>query len=1020
MSKKKILILLEYVRVDHVKEDKKTGEVTKDFIGSKMGGNLKRKLKSIGVKPADIDIEYVYDKVPEAKQLNYRTKKPVSYVDPTLKQVGARFPVIEKAIIDGEYDIVIPTGKLGCKLLLGQASITKLRGVPDKTTITQDSKEHTFWTFPMYSMEFITAKPNNEVLYDADLSTLKKYIEEGDEAFTPSDTSYQFVKTMEEVREIFAMLKREKPVSSWDLETNTLKASNKGAKSLVISLSWKETQGVTIPMEHKDFTWEPEELKELLGLIADYVADPNQIKVLQNGQYDIRFLMTVYDIVDFEKNVDTKIMYYLMVSQEASKSFKLTDLAYEMTDMGGYDKPLEDWKDNYIKEYKKENKKVPCNEVDGSNFSYEWFPLEEVLAPYASGDTDCTLRIFNVLWEKTVENPKWVDLILNFYPRLTVTLARMESNGMNADQEYMAELDKEYEKEEERLVGLIREDANVQIIEEEKQKLYELGLAEMAKKPAERDKEVAKLKSKYKGKTSFNPNSPDDKGRLLFDVLGARPPASKETVKDKMVRKKEDDLVWSDYKTDKNNVAWVKEHMPEHEYLMDLFTRYSSVKTLRSTFVVGLSKAISNKDDAVHGSFNSTGTDCVSGDTLVTTERGLVRIDSLGTERRDKTFQPIELSVASLQGTEKASNFYHNGVNKALKITLYDGTEITTSYNHPLLKSNYITQGKALNKVNKVFRDKHIHNNSWLHAGDLTTDDYVVAKIGDNMYGNNNTLPDFKGLYKPTPTSRTKHVVLPKHMTKEFAEWLGMYTADGNMGTGNGTYTIGISNDDEEVTNKFTQLTKKVFNLATRTTRSEGRVPFVSVSCKHLGDYLVGLIGLSTGAKNKDVPEAIMKGTKEIQQAFIKGLTLDSATDKKAYPSLYLSSVSKNLMVKTRAILGNMGIFTKFSISPDARANCNTLYAIQITYSYLDKFIEEIGLVETVKIERLANKKLGSGKGKRLGVVIEQDKVFVRVKSIEPVENIDLFDLHVPGSHSFIGNGLVNHNTSRLSSNSPK
>lgn len=607
MSQKRILLLLEYVRVDHVKE--KNGEVELDFLGSKMGANLKRKLKSVGIKMDNVDIEYVYNQVPEAKQINYKTKKPVSYVDPTLKQVSGRFEYIEKVIIDKQYDIVIPTGKLGCKLLLGATAITTLRGVPEKKKLEHESAKHNFWVFPMYSMEFITAKPNNEVLYDADLATLKKYVDEGDLAFTPSETHYEYVKDFNRVREIFAFLKKERPVSSWDLETNTLMSSRAGAKALVISISWEETQGVTIPMEHKDSPWSPEEFKELLALITDYVADENQLKVLQNGQYDIRFLMAVYGIKKFEKNVDTKIMYYLMVSQEASKSFKLTDLAYEMTDMGGYDKPLEIWKKKYIEDYKKEHKKNPINEIDESNFSYEWFPLETVLAPYASGDTDCTLRIFNVLWKKTVENPKWVDLILNFYTRLTVTLARMESYGLKADQEYMDKLDVEYEKEEERLVDLIREDPNVKILEEEHRGLYEMGLVEFAKPVKERDKEIVGLRTKYKSKLSFNPNSPDDKGRLMFDIIGARPPASKDTVKDSAVRKKEDDLVWSDYKTDKNNVAWIKANMPEYEELMGLFARYSSVRTLRSTFVTGLGKAISDVDGAVHGMFNITGTD---------------------------------------------------------------------------------------------------------------------------------------------------------------------------------------------------------------------------------------------------------------------------------------------------------------------------------------------------------------------------------------------------------------------------
>lgn len=605
---KKILILQEYVRVDHVTQHQDKS-VTLDFLGSKMGKKLKDKLKEIGVTPKDVTIDYMYNQVPEPKKLDYRTKRPVSYVDPTLKQVKPRYEYLDDLIVSEKYDIVIPSGKLGCKYLLDAVSITKLRGVPARKEIETEKGSHEFWVFPMFSMEFISMKPNNELLYNSDLQILSKYIQKGDDAFTPSEVSYEFVDNMDRVREIFTYLRTEKPVSSWDLETNTLKSDNLGAKSLVISISWEENQGVTIPMEHRDFQWGEGEFEEFMGLIQDYVANPELTKVLQNGQYDIHFLMSAYGLNDFKNNVDTKVAYFLAISQEEAKSFKLTDLAYEFTDMGGYDKELEEWKKQYIIDYKAEHGSNPVNEVDGSNFSYEWFPLEEVLTPYSAGDTDCTLRIYNRLWNDHIkDNPKWVELFTNFYPRLAVSLARMESTGFMADRDYMEVLDVEYEKEVNRLEAEIRKSSYVQEIEEQHRELYEAGLEEWTKPKAERDQDVAKLRDKYKKKLEFNPNSADDKGRLFFDLIGARPPKSNKTVKDSAQRKKEDDLLWSDYKTDVNNIGWIADNMPEYKELVELFLQLSKVKTLRNTFVVGMNKHISNKDKAIHGGFNSTGT----------------------------------------------------------------------------------------------------------------------------------------------------------------------------------------------------------------------------------------------------------------------------------------------------------------------------------------------------------------------------------------------------------------------------
>ena len=606
---RKILILLEHLRVEHTIQHR-SGDMTIDFLSSGMGMLLKRKFKGENIDMKDVDIEYVYPKIPDPKSIDNKTKKPISYKDVPIKEFSTRYPDLDQYIVNNQYDIVIPTGRMGCKYLLNQVAITKLQGVPEEKTIElEDGSNHTFWVFPMFSMEYIDFKKNAELLYDASLKTLKTFIDEGSSAFEPSDVKYDYIDKIEDVENYFKFIKENKPVTAWDLETNTLRGDMKGAKSLVISISHKENQGVTIPMEHREHEWGEGELERLLELIKDYVADPELIKVLQGGQFDIRFLMSVYGFTEFEKNLDTKVAYYLTVSQEKAKSFRLTDIAYEMTDMGGYDKPLEDWKKQYIKDYKAEHGKAPVNEIDGGNFNYEWFPLKEQLAPYASGDVDATLRIHNVLMEKINTSAKWIDLYFNFYPRLTVALAQAESNGLKADIPYLEKLQVVYAEELERIIKAIRQTPQVQQLEDENRELYEVGLKEWTKPKDERDPEVAKLRDKYKKKLEFNPRSSPDKGRLLFDIIGAVPPISKETLKDSALNKPESELEWSDFKTDKNMINWINDNVRGVEELTGLLIEYSEVSTLMSTFVTGLSKAVNPDTGTIHGTFNSTGTE---------------------------------------------------------------------------------------------------------------------------------------------------------------------------------------------------------------------------------------------------------------------------------------------------------------------------------------------------------------------------------------------------------------------------
>lgn len=604
-----ILVLQEYVRVDHIQEHK-DNTATLNFMGSAMGKKLKAKFYEIGIATKDFTTEYVYNKVPEPKKVNPRTKKPISYKDPKLADVKGRFEELTNQIIQDKPAVLIPTGKLGCKFLLGEVSITKLRGVPTEVTLENESGSHTFWVFPMFSMEYITAQPNAEGLYNADLTTLSKYIQEGDVAFKPAMVEYDFLDTVDKVVKAFEFIKRFKPMTAWDLETNTLNPEMLGAKALVISLSWAEKQGLTIPLEHKEFVWSPEDLHTILECIKDFVADPSIPKVGHNIKYDIRFLRSAYGFIEFHGSRDTMVGYYLTVTQKVEKSFKLSDLAYEMTDMGGYDKALDDFKKEYKTQWKKDHPKESLeNEIDGGDFNYEWIPLK-LLHPYASGDVDCCLRIHNTLNRVIQSNLQWVQLYDVFYPKLISTLATIESNGMKVDMEYLVDIDEKYTAEVDRLEEEIRQDPAVQQLEEENTDLYMAGLKEWTKPKAERDDDVAKLRDRYKKKQVFNPNSPDDKGRVLYDILAIKLPLSKETVKEDALTRglTEDELSWKDFKADKFALNHIIDNVPEGAALANLLLEHSKVKTLRNNFTTKLRGFVSNKDGNVHGSYNAVGT----------------------------------------------------------------------------------------------------------------------------------------------------------------------------------------------------------------------------------------------------------------------------------------------------------------------------------------------------------------------------------------------------------------------------
>lgn len=334
--------------------------------------------------------------------------------------------------------------------------------------------------------------------------------------------------------------------------------------------------------------------------------------------------------------------------------------------MGGYDKPLEDWKKQYVIDYvanmkakvaamkedykkaraeatarykeevtaekvraKEEGRKPnpipkpsvpkpdypkvepPKNEVDGGDFNYEWIPLETFLAPYASGDVDACLRIHNRLDEmgKKPEFARIRQLYVKDYPELTNVLAKIEANGVKMDMDYNQKLIEAYTEEEDRILQEIRKFPEVQQLEAEHLALYQRGVEEMAKPKSERDPDIAKLRDKYKKKLVFNPNSSDDKRKVLFEYTGNKLPYNKEFLTKGAFEDgiPEDEVQWYHYSADKGALEYVKLNFPEQKELAELLLTHSLVKTRKQNFTYKL-RAMVDPNGLLHGGFSPTGT----------------------------------------------------------------------------------------------------------------------------------------------------------------------------------------------------------------------------------------------------------------------------------------------------------------------------------------------------------------------------------------------------------------------------
>lgn len=945
----KILYLVEFVRENYFSTDK-YGKPQLDFKSSEAYLELEKILKEKNIDLKSVDFDYAYPRVPEPKKLD-RNNNIISYEDVKISEIKEYLPELEDKIANNKYDLVIVTGKNGLKAFSKSgSSITKLRGIPEKIEV----KGHETWLLPMYSIEYVWARLNNARFLSLDLDMVKEFTKQGQEYFEPVKTEYLNLTNIEQVHAVFDYIKKEKPLVAWDLETNTRQPDNKGAKVIMISLSWADKQGITIPLYKKETPFSEEECEVILQRMAEFLADPNIWKVGHNCRFDIHFLMSAHNIKDFVNTLDTKVGYYLTISQENNVSFKLSDLAYEFTDMGGYDDELENYKKEYIKSYAKENKKDPLNEVDGTKFNYDWIPMD-IIAYYAAGDADCTRRICKSIMNKINQREQWKNLFYVQYPRLITTLAQIQSNGMYVDKETFKEVQEAYDKQVEILQEELRQFPAVKEMERENRQLYQLGIEEFKKPVAERNKDIVKYRDKFrKAGTNFNPNSNLEKAKVLyhFTDVKLKKKDSKIFLKDSFANKK---LAWEDtdytmYKTDKFAVGELAkgDYGEDVAELAEKMLEYSSISTLRGNYINKYPNYISNVDNCIHGTFNETGTACISGYSLITTTKGLIPIKDLSDNRNVDTFSEIEdIYTPTQEGIKQAPYFYYSGYAKPVRLTFDDGTEHKTSINHRLV----CREGKE---------------DIWKYSENIKVGDYIKSSFNNNLYGNLEDL-DFE-------------------INRYFMEWLGIFSTLG--GYGDNLY-IDLANNNKPVKEYIEQITQKALNKAKLSIQDNKLI------IKEVNPTILKYLTRPLDLDNKLIT-FLLQTTKEKQQQFIKGSMIDYKLD-----TNNISLQAFNLIVDiVKPMLDNMGIYSVID-----------RYNRRIDIIDVVKFLNNIGLINNKEI-------IIKDKGKPYKTI--DGIIYKKVINVELMnEEIELYDLNVPSNHQYTANGLINHNTSRLSSSNP-
>lgn len=341
-------------------------------------------------------------------------------------------------------------------------------------------------------------------------------------------------------------------VVSFDIETSSLNPFNDDSCILSMSLS-RSGVNYTFPLFHKESKLL--DIEEIIDTLAYFFVNYEGKLIAHNAKFDV---LWIKEHLGFDIDIagDTMLMHHLLHSNKGA-SHGLKHLASKYLGMFEYDKELVEY----------------CIDNPAANVrkggSYANAPLD-ILLKYGALDTEATLKLYFVLYEKLSEKQKILhdDLLT----QTSKVLTEMQFHGFYLDT-YIAD---RYT----RLYRFFQESALLDILEDEKVKEITYKRQKAHDKLIEGTKRARKV-------FEFNPRSSDQIGEL-YDLYNV--PVVEKTATGK-----------------RSTSAALYESIEDDFPILKKIRAYKMYVKMLSTYLEPSLSWIS-KDSCVHANFNLHGT----------------------------------------------------------------------------------------------------------------------------------------------------------------------------------------------------------------------------------------------------------------------------------------------------------------------------------------------------------------------------------------------------------------------------
>jgi ribonucleoside-diphosphate reductase alpha chain len=286
-------------------------------------------------------------------------------------------------------------------------------------------------------------------------------------------------------------------------------------------------------------------------------------------------------------------------------------------------------------------------------------------------------------------------------------------------------------------------------------------------------------------------------------------------------------------------------------------------------------------------------TGCLTGDALITTDRGLIRLGEIGDVYGDR-WQDLDLTVSTDEGPRQATKFFVNGEEPTRRIVTEGG---------------YTIQGTLAHRVKVVNPESGTWD--WKRLADIVPGDLLPMQMR-TLVGQPRRVP--LPVLDQAYYTGDRHVRVPEVVTPGLAEIVGYFMGDGSLHAKG--IRLCVADTDLDVAERLGVIAKELFGIEPAVTQREGYRELALQSVRLARWWRAA--GFGKGLPNEEhsgkgwvprVPSAILEANDPlVYSAFLRGLFEADGTVLEGVPSV--STAHDSFAAEIRTMLLTLGLVT--------------------------------------------------------------------------------------------------------------